>query len=848
MPKISVEGALSGSEAGEEAPRAGHAASSRALARRHEDSDSGSSAGGAGRAPPVAPMPLQGPHVFMPQQPPRAEPPPYCAALRLFTERYRLHGVSPTDLAVDCVTRLRHAVAWHTGRDMVGVSVQRGPGYSLDVVIDAVETLDHTAAGSTNTGTAAGSSSSSGARRGLSIGAVERRKATSIVAAEEGVFDPELGIHHLEIAVLRRPWLRPRTWVSWARQFFWKMILEDLMPNSSAAQQSYSGRRAGPSAGAGPRSRQKGTAAPGRVIASRITAVAPRVVLLDRAAERFEDQLPPGVGAHGQPLPAGSSAAPPSAACLQVSASLCCSSPSGAAGSVERQCGACGACGGGGNAAGGRSRAEVCRKASCAAALSLEVMLRQGHGFSSVWALSGEARDPGAAAGPSATPKPCRRPQCRQHLALRQDIRLATCDDGYTKWPAPLCSGLGPGLLLLDTRTGAKQRTLAQRPVPVLVLDDPWVAQEVQVALSDKQVTADADNLLVDLGLFVQHIADLRCAAAPVTALADAGLLRSLRTPPCCCWQLSSRGSSGKRCSGFAAGARPSNAGATCHEPPGSGATSASDGPGEAEGAPAFASAAAARAPLCVACELNRLRCTLTRYHLNLNHALSLGESLLRYSTAAGWHRTASYISSCLVDLQRIHVIVDAVLGPDLRFQHDDLKWVDSLIAPVPPGTCGSVLRVIDAFLSDSTSDFVVAAATVAAARSVLTIPRQLREHGLRRTLAEAARQARGWLGPRAAQHVAYVMVLLGSLQLFCVLMDLTHLMMAHTLPFVVPSCKQRSLLVLVAERLVLGYLATWFGEGLMLRFTAAIQAARLGALQAGAGGGRGRAAGALAS
>lgn len=481
--------------------------------------------------------------------------------------------------------------------------------------------------------------------------------------------DSDLGVQRVMSALLQRDWWRPRAWMRWLR------LSAVRVPPATAYQ---------PKDSAGSAAQRDLATRP--VVACRITSVAPRVLLLDTAgystlgcaaAPVAQQRGTFGKQEAGAQCPGGG--LPQTG--LQITAAVCCcGGPSTESLASEGRASAAGCIRRQGYGTAGSIEMKTCtRTADVVDALPVELFLRQGQNFTLAIPLLGASTVDAPLLAPT---KACRRSYCSHHVTLRQDVALGDHDVigqslGHT-WKSPFtCGGLCPGLLLLEPQRDADDRQASlQRPVPVVMLDDGLVVAELQAALqAEKQVGANwaannVDNLLIDLGTFVQYAAELRRVAAPVMTQAASGLLRHGRVPPCFCkgssggdggadksWACcSSSGGSGRQCIIPAAGCDPSSL-----SPAARAVMSVCD---VAEDIPA-ASGAALPPPTslcCVACALLLLRGFLDQY-LSIETAEHLGEGLLRYASMAGWTRTASYILSCLIELRRIDVLAGALLG-----------------------------------------------------------------------------------------------------------------------------------------------------------------------------------------
>ncbi|GIL81021.1 hypothetical protein Vretimale_9291 [Volvox reticuliferus] len=372
-------------------------------------------------------------------------------------------------------------------------------------------------------------------------------------------------------------------------------------------------------------------AQPRPVIASRIMSVNPRVMLLHRPDAGLQAQPPACTGPREQHLPPNTASMAP----LQVAAAVCCGTPihySTVVGS-KHLCRA-------DSRDSRRPLGATCEcyrgdEMSCTEGGPLtKVMLRHDSGLVRTCTLT-EISDPqGARPGPSEPPKTCRRDQCHLHLTLRRDIQLLDSIKTESAAAEPLNVKVdpeavrrGPGLVLVDQRTRADFCLSGQRPIPVVVVDDPLVAGELQAAFADTQgatgcSAANWDDFLIDLGVFLKRTAELRSAADPVLLHVYAGRLRHGPAPPCCCGDCSQKISAMHVSRGY------SGVNTTSLSPP------------------------------CVACSLVQLKEALNQY-LSASRSLFLGERLLRHATASGWNHTASYIWSRMADLHRI----DALLG-----------------------------------------------------------------------------------------------------------------------------------------------------------------------------------------
>ncbi|EFJ45111.1 hypothetical protein VOLCADRAFT_106126 [Volvox carteri f. nagariensis] len=672
----------------------------------------------------------------LPQQRPlRAETPPYDPVLSLSTEWYELHGVGLTDIAPDGLERLNEAVRIYTARQLVGACVRLDSSKSILHVI--LDTVDLRVTPSAATGGAAGFSLAT--RRRPAVAASERRKAaewwdcgsagaagwdnwlgTGVGRRVNVEFGPdaELGMVRLRAALLRRSWLSLRGWGQWLRSATLRMAaslatLDQTLgtfssaPTSSRIRSGSNSRRGGSSTcrrrlmrGMSSEVVLGGEAASivdvdgsaahalhGKVLAGRITSVAPRVVLLGPHGGGHQCQLPSATASDSQWLPGSTAAA--AAAHIQVTATVCHARPSHPLGipeggkvhlssastlarRVDPPCGP------------GESSSPAASCGNCSGP-TLEILLRHGRSFAGTCTLSTEVEGSSGAVqgGPSARSlKASHSAQLQDVKVLRQEIRLAedcvmseSAAGGLRALQlAPGAGMLGPGLLLLESlaRPAGQIASAAQRPGPVVLLDDPWVVEELHAAFAGKQAAmtcsaANSDDLFVDLGVFLQHVADLRRAARPVLAFVEAGRLRHGPMPPCCC-----------RCRQRAQES-PQPAYVPAESVSADGKLLASSD--AAMRTPASAAAEAASGPPvpeCVACGFIRLRGALHQY-LSTPMALHLGERLLRHATASGWTRTSSYISRCLVDLQRVDVLVSAVQsqpGSRLSFLHQGRPWI----------------------------------------------------------------------------------------------------------------------------------------------------------------------------
>ncbi|GLI60773.1 hypothetical protein VaNZ11_003005 [Volvox africanus] len=585
-----------------------------------------------------------------------AEPLPYRPFLLLSTEWYELRGLERTDIGQGCHERLRRMVWSCADRHLVGASVGIKQESSCQVVLDMVEVLTDVAQERRKIpvgGSAAPTDWGSWMLQQLDDAPVKSRS--------------QLDVTNVRAAIILRPWWAPRNlaWWGWSAitragammvhlQESLRMLSTGIRSTRSVNRRSCSGRvnigssiknrqhadrrRAASAAGTAYEAKMdevKSGALCRPVIASRIMSVTPRVVLLQKPEAGTQAQPPvsTGTGPCEQHLPIYVA----SFAHLQVAATVCCGVPIPMNAVVgSKMCHwACRAGRRLPDAIGEFDRVNVM---SCTERGPLaEVMLRHGSRFARTCTLT-EIWDPqGAGPGPLGPPKACRRAQCCLHLTLHQEIRLLDLinkDSAAVDAPDveidPEAYYLGPGLLLVGPRTRANPCFSGQRSIPVVLVDDPLVAAELQAALADKQGAtcspANWDDFLIDLGVFLMRTAELHRAADPVLQHVYAGRLRRGPAPPCRC---------GRRTQDISA----------MHV--------SSGGPG--------VTTTSSTQP-CVACTLLQLREALNQY-LSASRSLSLGERLLRHATASGWNHTASCIWSRLGDLQRI----DALLGTGSR-------------------------------------------------------------------------------------------------------------------------------------------------------------------------------------
>ncbi|GIL50635.1 hypothetical protein Vafri_6766 [Volvox africanus] len=588
--------------------------------------------------------------------------------LCFFCLRSGMRGLKPTDIGQGCRERLRRLVWSCADRHLVGASVAIRQESSCQVVLDTVEILTDVAQERRKIppgGSAAPTDRGNWMLQQLDDAPMKSRS--------------QLDATNVRAAIILRPWWTPRNlaWWGWSaitrlgatmvelQESLW-MLSTGIRSTRSVNRRSCSGRgnigssiknrrhaerrRAAAASAAGAAygakiDEVKSGALRRPVIASRIMSVTPRVVLLQKPEAGTEAQPPVITRPREQHLPIHVA----SFGHLQVAATVCCGLPihiNAVVGSKTCRC-ACRAGRRPPDAAGEFDREDV---TSCMEFGPLaEVMLRHDSRFARTCTIT-EVWDPqGAGPGPSGPQKACRRAQCRLHLTLRQEIRLldsvkrdsAVVEAAPDVQLDPEADQLGPGLLLVDPRTRADSYLSGQRPIPVVVVDDPLVADELQAALADKQgatcTAANWDDFLIDLGVFLVRTAELHRAADPVLQHVYAGRLRSGPVPPCCC------------------GRRTPDISAMHVSSRGPGVTTSS----------------------CVSCSLLQLQEALNQY-LSASRSLSLGERLLRHATASGWNHTASYIWSRLGDLQRI----DALLGTG--------SWVDSQCCNRPNTTSTS--------------------------------------------------------------------------------------------------------------------------------------------------------------
>ncbi|KAG2484747.1 hypothetical protein HYH03_016494 [Edaphochlamys debaryana] len=250
-----------------------------------------------------------------------------------------------------------------------------------------------------------------------------------------------------------------------------------------------------------------------------------------------------------------------------------------------------------------------------------------------------------------------------------------------------------------------------QRPVPLVAMDDSEIVRELQAAIATPYDTISpaVDELLLDLGLFVQALAALRppashalslVAGRPGLSATSAGTLAS-RLPPCSrcgagssapggrpmdfrgslvavlvawltwlfaaivgLWRPRLRRCGPSRAPGAQTCGTPGSAAVlTGRHATGSRAVAeqsggiALDGPGDESGQSGSAvQPGPAGSDACPLCAWRAVEAVQRRL-LPLQVLLSLGTGLLRYTVALRLYRTASYVASGVDELQRIAVL-----------------------------------------------------------------------------------------------------------------------------------------------------------------------------------------------